>query len=145
MKAILFFSFLGVGALFAGEVAPAADWSSEVAASKPYLLEVRFAESAFALKSAPDSFLESARRLGVGVAETDSGYLSSSDAGMTYKIRKAGTSFSTELRMVISNRTPNTRLALREDRWTLVAEQQQELGGSAPQFFYVFARVSKGI
>jgi len=147
VKTILLFAFLCVGALFAGEVAPVSDWSGEVATSKPYLLEVRFAESASALQSAPDSFLQSARHIGIGVTEADAGYLSSSDAGMIYKIWKAGTSFSTELRMVISNGTSNltlnTRLALREDQWTLVSEQQQNLGGSAPRFFYVFARVSK--
>jgi len=147
VKTILLFSLLCVGALFAGEVVSAPDGSGEVAASKPYLLAVRFAESSAALQSPPDSFLESARHVGIGVTETDAGYLSSSDAEMTYKIRKTGTSFSTELPMVIftgtSNITLNTRLSLREDRWTLVSEQQQNIGGSAPRFFYVLARILK--
>ena len=141
MKAITLIAVLGVGTLFATEASSVAARSGGVAISKPYFLEIRFAESATALKEPSDSFIQAARGLRIAVTESDSGEVSSSEASVTYKIKKSGSTFPAELRVTVANRTVNTRIALPEDRWTPVSEGSR--GGSSTEFFYLFARVSK--
>ena len=141
MKAIILIAVLGFGTLFAAEPSSVGARSSEVAVSKPYFLEVRFVESATVLKEPSDGFIQAARGVGVAVAESDSGEVAASEAGIAYKIKKSGSTFPTELRVTVANRTVNTRIALPEDRWTLVSEGTRS--GSSTEFFYLFARVSK--
>jgi hypothetical protein len=150
MKTMIPLALVFVGALFAAEPA-VGDWSGEVAAAKPFLLEVRFSESATALENPPEEFLQSARRVDVAVAESDAGFLSSSDGGLTFTIRRSGTAFLTQLRLVMpervgevaSQRTVNTRTVLAEGKWTQLGATSRSLDGGAPKFFYVFARVVK--
>ncbi|MBC7367631.1 MAG: hypothetical protein H7343_12620 [Undibacterium sp.] len=138
-KTILTLAVMFSGTLFAAT----SDWSSDIAVSKPYLLEIRFAESATALKSPSDIFLKNAQSVGVAITENDAGYLRSSEIELTYKIRKAGAVFPTQLRFVIANRTANTGVSPQENTWTRVTEDQISVNNEAPKIFYFFARVLK--
>ncbi len=123
--------------------ASTSNWSGDIAVSKPYLLEIRFAESAPALESPSFIFLKNAQSVGIAITENDAGYLRSSEIELTYKIRKAGAVFPTQLRFVIANRTANTGVSLQENTWTRVTEHQISVNNEPPKIFHLFARVLK--
>lgn len=124
-------------------LATASDWSRDVLASKPYFLEIRFAESAVELKTPSDLFLLNSRSAGAAFIANEAGHFKSSDADVIYQIRKSGDAFSAQLRFAVMQRLSETRIVLHVGEWTRIASEQHTLNDEAPRFFYVFARVSK--
>lgn len=136
---------------------PANDFLQQLQAEKSLTLEVRSGSTAEPFKESETdallkptaAFLRQAQSVGVGVSESDSGWLHLRDSAIGYRVeKKAGDGFLIRFAEILSqgsmDSSLHTRIVVEPGEWITLGEFTHTGSNDGAEYFYTVIRIRSG-